>query len=175
MNPNCETDQSKVNRLLETIFFYQYLIYSEEHLFQHDKPDGYPVILKQEYHSQFSLNPEEYFDQNGMIRLNHVTTKDDRYWFMTPDSHYVFLDYKHGNSAKRIAKVRTRNITLDGVNYEQHSFKYLYGFYFHGTSQQVHHKRIAQNIIVVISKVGGILGVVELFFQGIVTFIYARL
>ena len=119
-------------------------------------PSGNPVRTIDQFHSQFQLQKNKYRDNNNFLRYNQVKTRDNRFNFLGAPNIYKFVDYIRGEHWIGGKFIDKRNVTFDGVSFEQINQELLFGAYYFYSRDKVEHARDVQTYFNILSEFGGL-------------------
>ena len=99
------------------------------------------MLTQESFHSQFQLNLDQYRDNNNFIRMNKMTTNDNRLTVWKPSKVQYFLDYTMGPIWIGQSMYNSTNtISWDGgETYNEEHRSILFGAFFFFSNDKVEH------------------------------------
>lgn len=105
--------EDEIRKFLRSFYFTFYTVH-ERVEFKDDNLMKNPMSSKSNFHSQFMLDLDKYRDNNNFIRINDVTTNDNRYSFNSlGEMQYRHIDLIINQPWEGPSEVWTINATRD--------------------------------------------------------------
>lgn len=127
---------------------------------------GVTNMLKSQmtFHSQFTLNFDQYRDNNNFIRFNSLKFTTNRWTLAPQEITQYFLDYTAYPNWIGDKFPWVLNSTRDGgLTWKVENFQMLFGVYFFLSEDKVERFKILSNISEVIAIIEGVAGLALLF------------
>ena len=124
------------------------------------------MIVKDIFHSQFQPNLNKYIDNNNFFRINTIHIDRNLFWPFAPPQADRFINIEPdpvwtGNPYLLKAQVSYDN----GQTFKEEVGQLLWGAYFFLSDDRFHYERKSRNLIMMLSRVGGIIAFLNIIFR----------
>ena len=135
------------------------------------EPAANPLLISDDFHSQFALDINQYRDNNNFVRHNKVETHDNRINFLDQGNEYTFIDFEKSipwQSNSPLTNIA--NISYDGQPFKMEQYRQLWGAFFFYSTDKLEHSRDVMTWMGTFSELGGIYPFMFAIFGTIATF-----
>ena len=105
-----------------------------------------------------------YRDNNNFIVFNKVTAQDNRFLLFLRNNYFEFLSVLKEAPWTSSTYVRVHSTTTNGKDYYLESNQIYFGTYFFLSEIKLEHERKLQNVMDLISQIGGLFASLIAFF-----------